>query len=60
MENGDRRRRGLSQDVHRTSYAAPAEVEDMGVNHRRTDVPVPQQFLDRPDVVSVLEQVGGE
>ena len=60
MENGDRRRRGLSQDVHRTSYATPAAVEDVGVNHCGTDVPMTQQFLDRPDVVSVLEQVGGE
>ena len=60
MVDGDRRRRGLSKDVHRTSYAAPAAVEDVGVNHRGTDIPVTQQLLDRPDVVSVLEQVGGE
>ena len=60
MENGDRQRRDLSKDVHRTSYTAPAAVEDVGVNHRGADVPMPQQFLDRPDVVSVLEQVGGE
>ena len=60
MEDGDRRRRGLSQDVHRTSNGAPAAVEDVGVNHRRADVPVSQQLLDRPDVVSVLEQMGGE
>src|SRR3990172_1845538 len=60
MVNGDRRRGVLSKDVHRTSYAATAAVEDVGVNHRGTDVPVTQQFLDRPDVVSVLEQVGGE
>ncbi len=60
MEIDDRRRRYLSQDVHRASYAPPAAVEDVGVNHRGTDIPMPQQFLDRPDVVSVLEQVGGE
>ena len=42
MEDGDRRRRGLSQDVHRTPYTAPAAVENMGINHRRADVPVPQ------------------
>lgn len=60
MENGDRRRRCLSQDVHRTSNAPPASVEHVGINHRGTHIPVPQQLLDRPDVVSVLEQVGGE
>lgn len=42
MENGDRRRSGLSQDVHRTPDASPAAVEDVGVNHRSTDIPVPQ------------------
>ena len=42
MENCDRRRGGLSEDVYRTSNAAPAAVEDMGINHRRADVPVPQ------------------
>ena len=31
MENGDRQRRDLSKDVHRTSYTAPAAVEDVGV-----------------------------
>jgi len=60
MVNGDRRRKGLPQDVQRTSYAASAAVEDVGVNHCGTDVPMTQQFLDRPDVVTVLEQVGGE
>jgi len=60
MVNGDRLRRFLSQDVHRAANAAPAAVEDVCVDHRGTHIPVPQQLLDRPDVVSVLEQVGGE
>src|SRR2546425_8227382 len=30
------------------------------MDHGRTDVAMPQQFLDRPDVAAVLEQVGSE
>ena len=32
----------------------------MRVHHRRTDIPVPQQFLNRPDIVAVLQQLRGE
>jgi hypothetical protein len=30
------------------------------VDHRRADVPMPKQLLNRPDVVSGLEQMGRE
>lgn len=39
---------------------AVASLKDVGVNHRRLDIFVPQQFLDRSDVVTGLEQVSGE
>jgi hypothetical protein len=29
----------------------------MCVNHRRADIPVPQQFLDSPNIVTIFEQV---
>jgi hypothetical protein len=32
----------------------------MGVDHRRADIPVSQELLDRPDVVAVFEEMGGE
>jgi hypothetical protein len=32
----------------------------VGVDHRRADIAVPQELLDRPDVVAVLEQMGRE
>ncbi len=32
----------------------------MGVNHRGTDISVPQELLNRPDVVSVFQQMCGE
>jgi hypothetical protein len=31
----------------------------MGMDHGRTDVLMPKEFLDRPDVIAVFEQVGG-
>src|SRR5439155_24470949 len=35
-------------------------VQDVGVDLRRAHVAVAEQFLNRPDVVAVLEQVRGE
>ena len=32
----------------------------MGVNHGGSDVTVPKQFLDRPDIIVCLEQVTGK
>ena len=32
----------------------------MGVDHRRADIPVSQELLDRPDVIAVFEEMGGE
>jgi len=32
----------------------------MGVNHRRLDILVPEQFLHRSDIVARFEQVRGE
>jgi hypothetical protein len=32
----------------------------MGIDHRRTHVPVAKQLLDRTDVVAVFEQVRGK
>ena len=32
----------------------------MGVHHRRPDVPVIQELLDRPDVIVVFQQAGSE
>ncbi len=32
----------------------------MGVNHRRTDVHVPEQFLNSSDVIAIFKQMGGK
>ena len=40
-------------DSHRAS------VENMGVDHGGVQIAVPHQFLDRADVLSTLQQMGG-
>ena len=48
------------ETVRGTSHPVRTTVEDVGVDHRRADVPVAEQFLHRADVVPVFEQVRGE
>ena len=37
-----------------------ASIEDMRVDHGRADVLMAQQFLDRPNIIAVLKQMGGK
>ena len=46
--------------VERTSDGEAAAMEHMGVDHRCFEVLVAEQILDGADVVSILEEVGGE
>jgi hypothetical protein len=39
--------------VERAPHPEPAAIQHVRVDHRRADVPVPQQLLDRPDVVPI-------
>ncbi len=48
------------QPVGRAADAAPAPVEDMGVDHRRANVLVAEQFLDGADVVTVRQEMCGK
>ena len=41
-------------------HAEPSTVEDVRVNHRRAQVPVPQEFLYCPDVIPILQEVRRE
>src|SRR2546425_7268723 len=43
--------------VGRAAHARRATVQDMGVNLRGGHVPVPEQLLDSPDVVVLLEKM---
>ena len=46
--------------VRRASDRARAPVQDVSVDHGRADVVVAQELLDRPDVVAIFQQMGGE
>jgi hypothetical protein len=46
--------------IEGTLYATTAPVQDVGVDHRRPDVFVAEEFLDGADVVADLEQVSRE
>ena len=48
------------QPVGRAPDAQRASIQDVGVDHRRPDIVVAEQFLNRPDVVPHLQQVGGK
>jgi len=42
------------------SDACGAQVEDVGVDHGGADIAVAEELLDGPDVMVVLQQMGGE
>ncbi len=49
---------GLRFGLVCASERQPPAVQEMGVNHRRADVFVAEEFLHRADVVTVGQQVG--
>ena len=49
--------RSLSKGIDGTAHTGRPAVEDMGVNHRRPHVVMPQEFLRRPNVVTAFQQV---
>ena len=54
------RRQADGKSVHWASDSPPATVQDMGVNHGRTDIFVPEQFLNCADVVAIFQKMRGE
>jgi hypothetical protein len=50
----------LPQAIGWVIDTAATPIQDMRVDHGRADIPVPQQLLDRPDVIPVFEEVRGE
>lgn len=49
-----------SEAVCRAIHSLSASIEHMRIDHRRADVFVPEQLLNRPDVVAILKQMGGK
>ena len=40
--------------IERTPHAPPTSVQHARVNHRRAHIAMPEQFLDRPNVIATL------
>jgi hypothetical protein len=49
-----------TDSAQRASDSPRTSVQDMGVNHCGTDVGVPEQFLNRADIVAIFEQIGSK
>ena len=41
--------------IRRTLYPFSSSIQDMGVNHRRANIFVTQQFLNRPNIIAGLK-----
>ena len=48
------------QEIRGALDPAAPTVQDVGVDHGGLDAPVPQELLDRPDVVAVQQEVSCE
>ena len=49
-----------SEQISRARHASGTTIEHMGVDHRGLHIAVTKKLLDRSDVGTALEQVGGE
>jgi len=46
--------------IQRTDHSIAAPIQHMGIDLSSADILVSKQFLHRPDVITLLQQVGGE
>ena len=49
-----------SARIERTAHPAPTALQHVRVDHGRSDVLVPQEFLHRANIVTILQQVRGK
>ncbi len=47
-------------EIQRASHPLPSSIQDVSVNHSRSDIIVTQKFLDCPDVITVLQEMRGK
>jgi hypothetical protein len=45
------------QTIGRTPHTMPAPVQNVCIDHRRSHVFVTQKFLDRADIISILQKM---
>jgi hypothetical protein len=50
---------GLQQIAEAPNTSA-ATIQHMGIDHRRVDILMPQEFLDSANIVARFEQMGGK
>src|SRR5574337_694217 len=50
----------MCQRIRWTTHSFSTPIQDVRIDHRRAHIPMAKQLLDRPDVVSVLPQAGGD
>jgi hypothetical protein len=55
IETRDQKILGLVLPIQWTSYAAPALVQDTGINHSRLHILMAEQFLHRADIIARIE-----
>ena len=48
------RRQADGESVHWASDSPPTSIQNMGVNHCSGHLPMPEQFLNSPDVVAIV------
>ena len=51
---------GLQEPVGWTLNSSATPIQDVRVDHGRTDIAVTEQLLHGPDIVSIFQQMGGE
>jgi hypothetical protein len=49
-----------SQAISGAEDSADASIEDVGVDHRSANIPMPKQFLNRSDIVAIFQQVSSK
>ena len=54
------RRQADGESVDRASDSPPATVQNMGVDHRGTDVGVSEKLLNCANIVAIFQQMGGK
>ncbi len=50
----------MLQPIRRASHNAATAIQHVSVNHRCGDVRMTEEFLYRPNVIPILEQVSRE
>ena len=57
---GLRRIRPHAEPIGGAADPSAPSIQDMGVDHGRADISMAKKFLDRPNIVPILKQVGGK